>query len=379
MRIKDVRTSKIKLVEHLGEVEPAWTPGTASITSTIGGYDFTEIELDSGEIGIGPGCDEIIIKDSKDYLIGKSPNDVIDHYKFLLNKTRNIPYRGLAGIDIALWDLRGKIEGKSISSILGRKKDTLVPYASYVILSEPEERAEMSKKMLDEGWKAIKVRLHHNEEELDVRTIEKIKEKIEDKLTILVDANQAQSDYNSYKFSNWQAGVIWDLDRAKRMNEKMFELGCYWLEEPRPRYNFSELSELVSMKKTKISGGENNSSISDFHEIANKNSYDILQPESMVLGGITPLIEIGELSKKFSKEIVPHHGGGDIGVVAHMHLISSWNNAPFCEMLNDPPLNSYKNKFFIFNENLKVENGIIEVPNVPGLGVTIKEDLIIRE
>ncbi len=146
MKIKDVRISKIKLVEHLGEVEPAWTPGTASITSTIGGYDFTEIELDSGEIGIGPGCDEIIIKDSKDYLIGKSPNDVIDHYKFLLNKTRNIPYRGLAGIDIALWDLRGKIEGKSISSILGRKKDTLVPYASYVILSEPEERAEMSKK-----------------------------------------------------------------------------------------------------------------------------------------------------------------------------------------------------------------------------------------
>ena len=77
MKIKDVRISKIKLVEHLGEVEPAWTPGTASITSTIGGYDFTEIELDSGEIGIGPGCDEIIIKDSKDYLIGKSPNDVI--------------------------------------------------------------------------------------------------------------------------------------------------------------------------------------------------------------------------------------------------------------------------------------------------------------
>ena len=66
MKIKDVRTSKIKLVEHLGEVEPAWTPGTASITSTLGGYDFTEIELDSGEIGIGPGCDKITIKDSKE-------------------------------------------------------------------------------------------------------------------------------------------------------------------------------------------------------------------------------------------------------------------------------------------------------------------------
>ena len=48
-------------------------------------------------------------------------------------------------------------------------------------------------------------------------------------------------------------------------------------------------------------------------------------------------------------------------------------------MLNDPPLSSYKNKFFIFNENLQVKNGIIDVPNTPGLGVSIKEDLIIRE
>ena len=91
------------------------------------------------------------------------------------------------------------------------------------------------------------------------------------------------------------------------------------------------------------------------------------------------MIEIGEISKKYNKEIVPHHGGGDLGVVAHMHLLATWNNAPYCEMLNDPPLSSYKNKFFIFNEDLNVKDGIINVPNTPGLGVTIKEDLIIRE
>ena len=373
MKIKDVRKSKIKLVEYLGEVEPAWTPGWYSQTSTIGGQDFTEIELENGDIGIGPGCDDIIIKDSKEYLIGKSPIDVIDHYKYLMYRTRNIPYNGLAGIDIALWDLRGKVQGKSISEILGRKKDNLVPYASFVILSDPDERAQMSKTMLDEGWKAIKVRLHHDNEDLDVLTIKKIQDTVGGNLDILVDANQAQSPYP------WQAGVIWDLDRAKRMNQKMHELGCYWLEEPRPRYNFDELSELVSMNMTKISGGENNTVVSDFHEMVNKNSYDILQPESMVMGGITPLIEIGEISKKYNKEIVPHHGGGDLGVVAHMHLLATWNNAPYCEMLNDPPLSSYKNKFFIFNEDLNVKDGIINVPNTPGLGVTIKEDLIIRE
>ena len=90
-------------------------------------------------------------------------------------RTRNIPYNGLAGIDIALWDLRGKVQGKSISEILGRKKDNLIPYASFVILSDPDERAQMSKTMLEEGWKAIKVRLHHNDEKLDVLTQRKFK------------------------------------------------------------------------------------------------------------------------------------------------------------------------------------------------------------
>ena len=155
----------------------------------------------------------------------------------------------------------------------------------------------------------------------------------------------------------------------------MSDLGCYWLEEPRPRYNYKELSELVAMNKTKIAGGENNPVVADFYQMIENNSYDVLQPESMVLGGITPLIEIGELSLKYNKEIVPHHGGGDIGVIAHMHLLSSWENAPFCEMLNDPPLSSYKNKFYIFNETLDVIDGKIKVPNTPGLGVTIKEDL----
>jgi len=372
MKIKDIRTCSIKLIDYLGDVEPAWSPGSF-VKSTIGGSIFTEIELENGDIGIGPGCDQSILADAKEYLVGKNPSNVIDHYKYLIYRTRNTPYNGLAGIDIALWDLKGKIEGKSISDILGRKKNSLIPYSSFVILSDPDERAEISKQMMSEGWKSVKIRLHHDNEEKDVETVRKIADATHGKLTILVDANQAQSSYP------WQPGIIWDFDRAKRMNEVMHELGCYWLEEPRPRFNYKELKELSSMNKTKIAGGENNAVLGDFHHMVENDVYDILQPESMVLGGITPLIEIGELSNKFNKEIVPHHGGGDIGVIAHMHLLSTWNNAPFCEILNDPPLSSYKNKFFIFNEALEVVNGEIKVPNNPGLGISIKEDLIIRK
>ena len=225
MKIKDLRVSKTKLIDYLGDVEPAWSPGS-TVKSNIGGTTFTEIELDNGNIGIGPGCDESILSDAKEYLIGKSPVDAISHFKYLIYKTRNIPYNGLAGIDVALWDLKGKIEGKSISEILGKKKDYLIPYSSFVILSDPDERAEMSEKLLGEGWKSIKVRLHHDEYEKDIETIEKIVSKTNGKLDILVDANQAQSSYP------WQPGIIWDMERAKKTNEAMHEFGCYWLEDP---------------------------------------------------------------------------------------------------------------------------------------------------
>jgi len=82
MRIKDIRSSKIKLVEFLGKVEPAWSPGSF-VDSTIGGINFTEIELENGEIGIGPACDNSIIQVAKEYLIGKSPIDVQGHFKYM--------------------------------------------------------------------------------------------------------------------------------------------------------------------------------------------------------------------------------------------------------------------------------------------------------
>ena len=108
MKIKDLRVSKTKLIDYLGDVEPAWSPGS-TVKSTIGGTEFTEIELENGDNGIGPGCDKSILNSAKEYLVGKNPVDVIDHFKFLIYQCRNIPYNGLAVVDIALWDLKGKI------------------------------------------------------------------------------------------------------------------------------------------------------------------------------------------------------------------------------------------------------------------------------
>lgn len=85
-----------------------------------------------------------------------------------------------------------------------------------------------------------------------------------------------------------------------------------------------------------------------FTRMLRENVYDVLQPESMVLGGITTLRKIGTMADAFGKKCVPHHGGGDIGVIAHLHLVASWSHAPFMELLHDLPVGDYRNRFSIF-------------------------------
>jgi galactonate dehydratase len=110
------------------------------------------------------------------------------------------------------------------------------------------------------------------------------------------------------------------------------------------------------------------------------NVYDILQPESMVLDGITMLRKVGVLGELYGKQVVPHHGGRNLGTVAHLHLVASWAHSPYLELLHDPPIGDYRHGFSILQEPPVVDSqGFVAVPQEPGLGVEINQDLILEE
>ena len=135
--------------------------------------------------------------------------------------------------------------------------------------------------------------------------------------------------------------MIWDFQRAVETAREMQKLGCRWLEEPLPRYAWDRLAELNRLVEIPIAGGENNRGLHEFTAMMRQDVYDILQPESMVLEGVTTVRKIGVLAEAFGKQIVPHHGGGQLGTVAHLHLIASCRQAPYIELLHDPPEGSY--------------------------------------
>lgn len=369
-RITDVRLLQLRTIEAVGTLEPAWDLG-GRMAITSGGGLVTEIHTDEGLVGIGPGFAPNLLGVVSKVLIGADPFDVEQHAAALRYYALGLPYNGATGVDVALWDLIGKFSNQPLYKLWGGGKDKVAAYASSVILGTPEERADYATQAADQGWQAVKLRLHHKTFAEDIRTVELVRAAVGDRINIMVDGNQAQSA------GQWQPGVLWDFRRALETARALDQLGCYWLEEPLPRFAFDDLARINAAVAMPIAGGENNRNLHEFRQMLEGNVYDLLQPESMVMVGITELRKVYALAEAYGKPVVPHHGGRGLGTIAHLHLVASWANSPYLELLHEPPIADYKYGFSILQEPPIVDSqGYISMPQGPGLGFDINRDLV---
>jgi L-alanine-DL-glutamate epimerase-like enolase superfamily enzyme len=367
-KITGIRIVPLKAVRETGTMEAAWNPGTVT-THRIGGGSIIEIRTDQGLTGIGPGMDAASVAGGEAQLVGKDPFDIevlVPRLRYYVSGSRAV-----ASLEIALWDLIGKAMGQPLYKIWGAAKDKVPAYASMIQLSTPEERTRMAVTLKSQGWKAIKLRAHYQTMREDIRLVEAVRKAVGDDMDIMIDANQAQSA------ASWQPGVMWDFRRALETARELEKLNAAWLEEPRLRYDFDGLAELNREVAIPIAGGENNHGIHEYRWMLEKGVFDILQPDVMVAEGIENLRQIAGMAQSYHKRVIPHHGGGNLGTIAQLHLIASWTNAPWIEILHDPPIAAYTNGFAIMeNPPLVDKDGYMNLPQGPGLGVEIKKDLI---
>ena len=370
LRITHVRLVSLRTVREAGSLEPAWDP-SRRIAFRVGGGKYLEVHTDEGLVGIGPTMDSSLLPIVNEQLAGKDPFDVEAHSGRLQYYSGGRRRRGGTGVDIALWDLIGKACGQPLYKLWGGQKEKVPVYASTIQLSTQERTPLFAAELLEEGWKAVKLRLHHATLREDTGTAEAVRAQVGDRMEIMADANQAQSP------GTWQPGVRWDLRRAVETARELQRLRFSWLEEPLPRYAFDRLRELNRLVELPIAGGENNAGLHEFEWMLERGVYDILQPDAVVSGGISELRKIGAVVQAFGKRIVPHHGGGGIGTIAHLHLVASWPHAPCLELLHDPPIGSYQHRFSIFRNPPVVDRtGCLSLPDGPGLGVEIDQDLV---
>ena len=371
-KITGVKLVQLRVEKDMGSY-PDWVGNPRHVT--IGGGAFTEVHTDQGVTGIGPEMAPALLPQVNAILAGQDPFDInILATRLYGLGGGGLGYRGSAGAEIAVWDLIGKLANQPLYKLWGGGRERVVPYASMLRLSTPEERGDIAARLQAEGWRAIKVRSSFPTLREDVQLVEAIRKTTGDDYVIMCDGNKAPFTRATTQ------GVRWDFTRACQTALEYQRLNVYWLEEPLPRYDYDQLAELNRMIYMKLAGGEGNRGIHEFRDLLEKGCFDIVQPENM-LEGPTHLRMISALAQSMYKMCIPHVGDMRLGTICNLHLIASWpeENSPYIEIFNDQPVGNYTYPFSIFEAPPALtKDGFFELPHGPGLGMTIRQDLIVK-
>lgn len=368
MKITDLEVMRLRGPDYARPLYPAWTPGGSWINRES---VLVRVDTDEGIVGWGAmyagDVPSVIEGYIKPQLIGKDPFSLEQHARLFRSA-------GTAwGIEIALWDIIGKATGQPLYQLWGGHKDRVPGYASCIEVRSGEQRADDIAARRAEGWRATKLRLHDWTMREDIAQVEGVRRALGDDFVILVDANQAQQPGTP----QLEEGPVWNFERALQTARELERLGVFWLEEPLSRYDFEGLSKLCAAVEINIAGGENNRGLHEYRWLVEQDVYDVIQPESMVSETMSSLRKVCALAEMHRKLVAPHHGGGGIGLVAHLHLACAVPNSTYFEMLCEPPVMTTDDFQWYLEEPVRVDaEGNIAAPSGPGLGVQPDQEKI---
>jgi L-alanine-DL-glutamate epimerase-like enolase superfamily enzyme len=256
----------------------------------------------------------------------------------------------LSGLDIALWDIRGKLEGVSVSKLLGGAKRKRVEcYASLMqYYGDTEHVKRNTARALERGFRHIK--LH----ERTAEAVAAAREVTGPDIPLMVDTNCA-----------------WTAAEAEQPVAAMAPSKPFWVEEPiYPPEDFESLAKLRKATGLPLAMGENATSSSDFRRMVAVGATDFVQPSIVKVGGISQMSKIAAEAEQAGVTCVPNAFYIGPGYLAALHCIAAKDrDAPLERMFADLGATP-------FAKTVPVSNGAVEVPDGPGLGADPEEDLI---
>ena len=367
---------KITEVEAIILRQPALNDGIAD-----GSQDdlVIKVHTDEGIVGIGevdsspeavhalvtaPGS-HAIANSFHNLLVGEDPTDVERLWQKMYRGMNYIGRRGIAlhalsGIDIALWDIKGKAEGKPIYELLGGKlRDKVRAYASMLMPESESETAERVGALRDQGFTAVKLGWGPlgKDPAHDVRLAAAAKSAMNGG-DILIDAG---------------LGYVADAKVAIGVARELEQLGIYWLEEPFEPDEYEAYAELADAVDIRVAAGEQDTTVWGFRELMERGHVDLVQPDVTRCGGITELLRIGKLAHERGVETVPHAWKSGIIKAASLHcnaVLADGSLQEYC--VADTPINQ-----LLVKEKMPIDaDGYVSIPTGPGLGIELDEDVL---
>ena len=214
-------------------------------------------------------------------------------------------------MEVALWDIVGKQAGLPVHLLWGGAQDRVRAYCATAELRSPEQRVEDVHRLASEGYRAVKLRFHHDDVRDDLKVVEAIRKAVGDRIEIMIDANQAGIE------PGLSAHRIWGFQRTLAVARELEQLGVNWLEEPLTRYDYDGLARLRDrLDRIRIAGGEDNHGLHEFKQLIDRGCFDILQPDALLSEGVFQLRKVAAMAEAANLEIAPHTWGNGMGLLA---------------------------------------------------------------
>jgi L-alanine-DL-glutamate epimerase-like enolase superfamily enzyme len=348
------------------------------------------VHTDAGIYGIGEAASfggpvistqTVIEKEIAPIIIGEDPLNVERIWHKVYHQSwqhgrGGILICALSGIDIALWDIIGKSLQTPLYKLLGGYKSRTQAYASGGFYSKERGTRELVTELssyIKKGYTAIKMKVGRNISamnplemmpdpdynlslETDLERVEAVRKAIGSGVKLLVDANAA-----------------WDLKTALSMGRHFDRLGVYAFEEPVCTDNREASVQLAEALDLNIAGYESEQLAYNFKEIIRKHCVDIVQPDLSWAGGISECMKIAHLAYAYHKPVSPHCFSSAILLMASLHFICAIPNGGILEIDQNP--NALREELIVDLPTVD-QWGLITVPEKPGLGVEINEDIL---
>ncbi len=331
---------------------------------------IVRVHTDEGLTGIGSGDLMLGFAGHEHLFVGQDPMAMERHYRTLSHI--NFHYGRPWPLDLALWDLCGKITNQPCWKLLGGLNHRIRAYASSGTLRDPGAMAEAAERYLEAGFPALKIRFQRGDWRDDIKALKAVRARIGDRMELMVDCNQGwRLPQDTY--------APWTLKDAIPVARELERLGVYWMEEPLHRSDREGMKRLRQMADIRIAGGEMTRELYEFRDLIAEGCLDVLQPDAALVGGITGLRRVALMAQEHNLAFTPHTWGNGIGLIANAHLTAGLTDAPFLEFPYDPPEWDLDRRDHMLAEPCRVDSeGWINLADAPGLGLVLDEAALAR-
>jgi L-alanine-DL-glutamate epimerase-like enolase superfamily enzyme len=345
---------------------------------------LVEIETDSGivgigEAGVGGGVTATVIeKDLAPLLVGEDPLLIEYLWQKMFARTRQYGRRGLvmqaiSGIDIALWDIAGKVAKLPVCRLLGACRDRVEAYASGGFYQEGKSAADLAGEAEGyraRGFRGMKMKIGRNpstqthlrqligqaefcevEPEEDLARVAAVRQALGPRAKLMVDVNCA-----------WSPAVAIEMGRAMEAQK------LYWIEEPVATDDIDGSAKVADALATPIAGYETEVGLYGFRQLIDRGAVDIVQPDIAWSGGFSEGRRIAAYAQAHHRMVAPHAFAGAVLLVASLHFAAAIPNGLLLEWDQNP--NALRDE--LLKEPLRLEpDGTVKLPERPGLGIEL--------